>query len=188
MEPPHSKVKTKKSLWQTAWESKPEAILRMIQGQKQQWILVASKTQLLSLSQECRSGFSVVLHTGTLNSWRWGYNKLRLNPAHPVVPLLSERLWKVTLFYKLTSHTSKLPVLSGIMGMFFLPDNRFSSLTYLHFSVTAETVLGGTVQRRDTTSQPFFSKGKPPIWLPLSVIFTDSYSLENLDRFSLSSL
>jgi len=125
MEPSHSTVKTKKSLWQTACKSKPEAILRMVQGHKQQWILVASRTQLLSLSQKCRLGFSVVLHRGILNLGCWGQDKLRPNPPHPVVQLLSESLWKVTLSYKLTSHTSTLPFSSCIMDIFFLLGNRF---------------------------------------------------------------
>lgn len=93
--------------------------------------------------------------------------------------LLSECLWKVTLS---TNWAPKLPFTDCIVGIFCLLGHRFSSLTH-HFSGTAETVIKCVVQRRDTTSQPIFSKGKPPTWLSLSIISTEGYNLNNLDSF-----
>lgn len=173
----------KESLWWTAWDIKTGAILRMAQGHKQPWILMASNTHLLYFSQQCRSGLSVVQTRWTLEVGKW--DKLRPNSSDLAVEPLPEKLWRITLSYKLSSHTPQTAFFRCIIGIIFLLGSRFPSLT--SFSGAAETVLGETVKKKEKVFPSlFFSNGKPPVWLPWSIISFESYSLDNLDRFSSS--
>lgn len=117
--------------------------------------------------QQCRSGLSVVQTRWTLEVGKW--DKLRPNSSDLAVEPLPEKLWRITLSYKLSSHTPQTAFFRCIIGIFFLLGSRFPSLT--SFSGAAETVLGETVKKKEKVFPSlFFSNGKPPVWLPWSII------------------